>query len=267
MFWRRKPSDGLRATLVAKVLESVDALVVLMDPKARILAVSRKCEELSGFREAEVRGKYFWQVMVPPESAEEVKTYLTELASGHFSSSHQTPWLTRSGDQRSIQWCSKTIVDESDVVGLIATGTDITEQLRGDQELQQIVTANSYNPMPVLRLDSRGVVQSCNDAALRAFDRRRLIGEDWRLVVPELDVSAFEQFLNAGSDEPLVVEATLSSGSYLFSHYLLPDRETVQVYGTGPTRVQDSERHLEQTQESPGGSSSSPGPDMPGTVR
>ena len=53
--------------VVSAILDTVGALVVVLDPEGRILRFNRACEKMTGYSFAEVHGKLIWELFLIPE--------------------------------------------------------------------------------------------------------------------------------------------------------------------------------------------------------
>src|SRR5277367_4159529 len=69
--------------VVSAILHTVGALVVVLDPQARIIRFNRACEEVSGYVFAEVKDKYIWDLCVVPEEAERFRMVVEQLRVEH----------------------------------------------------------------------------------------------------------------------------------------------------------------------------------------
>ncbi|MBD2088718.1 response regulator [Microcoleus sp. FACHB-1515] len=120
----------------AAVLDTIAALVIVLDPQGRIVRFNRDCEQTTGYTFEEVRNKYVWEVFVPPSEVEMAKAAFADLQSGNFPSTHENRWRTRSNQTRLIAWASTALVDaERSIEYIIGTGIDITERRRVEQRL------------------------------------------------------------------------------------------------------------------------------------
>jgi PAS domain S-box-containing protein len=123
--------------LMAAVLDTISALIIVVDAQGRIVRFNRNCEQLTNYRFAEVRGRYFWDIFLILEEKESVKDHFTKLQAGQFPTTHENYWLTRTGEQRLIAWANTALVnDQGAVEYVIGTGLDITERKQAEQELQ-----------------------------------------------------------------------------------------------------------------------------------
>jgi PAS domain S-box-containing protein len=122
--------------LTSAVLDTLDALVVVLDRQGRIVRFNRACERTTGYTFEEIAGKLFWEMLLIPEEVEPVKEVFRELRAGDFPNKYENYWTTKSGGQRLIAWSNTAIPDhEDEVVYIVGTGIDITEQKRAEEAL------------------------------------------------------------------------------------------------------------------------------------
>jgi PAS domain S-box-containing protein len=137
---RRQAEKALREErdFSSQVLETVDVLIIVLDPDGRIVRFNGKCAELSGYREEEVRGRNFWEFLLPARFLEPVREVFADLVQQQVPSVFENPWVTRSGEERLIAWRNTTVMDaHGSLRYVIGTGTDITDQRRLEEQLRQ----------------------------------------------------------------------------------------------------------------------------------
>jgi PAS domain S-box-containing protein len=114
---------------VSAILDTVGALVVVLDSEGHILRFNPACELTTGYSMEEVQGKYIWDLFLLPEEAERFQTIFEVLRTDLLPQDYQSCWLTRHGDQRLIAWTSTLLPAGGDTSNyIIATGIDITER-------------------------------------------------------------------------------------------------------------------------------------------
>jgi PAS domain S-box-containing protein len=115
--------------VVAAILDTVGALVVVLDKQGRIVRFNRACEQTTGYTFSEVDGKPVWGLLTVPEEVDWFRTIFDQLCSGILPSDYESHWLTRNGDRRLISWSSTVLADKGvGVTHIIATGIDVTER-------------------------------------------------------------------------------------------------------------------------------------------
>lgn len=120
------------------VLDTVGALVIVLDRAGRIVSFNRACQEMTGYTFDQVRGRHFWDVFLIPEEVEPVKAVFKELRDGQFPNQYENYWMTRDGSRRLIAWSNTALLnDEGAVEYVIGTGIDISERKRVEAEIEQ----------------------------------------------------------------------------------------------------------------------------------
>ncbi|HCF28714.1 MAG TPA: hypothetical protein DEV81_16260, partial [Cyanobacteria bacterium UBA11049] len=118
------------------ILDTVGALVVVLDSQGRIIRFNRACEQTTGYSFAEVKDKYFWELVPTPSEADPVKIHWEQMLASD-SNSYENYWLTRTGFRRRIAWSNTTLRDRTGAVEYaIAYGTDITEHSHAEEALR-----------------------------------------------------------------------------------------------------------------------------------
>src|SRR5271154_365630 len=114
---------------VSAILDTVGALVVVLDEEGRILRFNPACEITTGYSKEEVRGKCIWDLFLLPEEASRFRAIFEMLRTDLLPQDYQSCWMTRHGDQRLIAWTSTLLPGSGDTSNyIIATGIDITER-------------------------------------------------------------------------------------------------------------------------------------------
>ncbi|HNS00517.1 MAG TPA: PAS domain-containing protein [Planctomycetota bacterium] len=124
--------------LAAAILETVDALLVVLDRKGRIVWFNHVCRRTTGYESDEVLNKRVWDVLLAPEDVPAIKRTFQNLRAGRFPSRHVNCWKTKRGALRTIAWTNSAVRGESGRVELVVgTGIDITERVAAEQTLRR----------------------------------------------------------------------------------------------------------------------------------
>jgi PAS domain S-box-containing protein len=114
---------------VSAILDTVGALVVVLDSEGRILRFNPACELTTGYSMEEVQGKCVWDLFLLPEEVDRFRATFELLRTDLLPQDYQTCWVTRHGDQRLIAWSSTLLPGSGGTAQyIIATGIDITER-------------------------------------------------------------------------------------------------------------------------------------------
>jgi PAS domain S-box-containing protein len=115
--------------VVSAILETVGALVIVLDPGGRIVRFNRACERTTGYSFRAVEGQRVWDLFLAPEDRDRFQAGFDQLINGAPPKEEESYWLTRDGDRRLIRWSTTILYGSGHTVRyVIASGTDITER-------------------------------------------------------------------------------------------------------------------------------------------
>ncbi len=124
---------------VSQILQIADALILVLDAEGRILRFNSKCQSVSGLSEKEVRGRLLWDGLPPPRAVDSMRQIFNQLLASNGKASARScdsPWRTKSGEERLIAWRHSLIRDENHRPRhVICVGLDVTEQRRMEDQL------------------------------------------------------------------------------------------------------------------------------------
>jgi PAS domain S-box-containing protein len=118
--------------VASAILDTVGALVVVLDPSGRIVSFNRACEQTAGYRFEEVEGRYLWELFIMlVEDVDPFRAIFERLRHGELPDDYESYWVNRRGERRLIAWSSTVLrADNGAVTHIIATGIDVTERKR-----------------------------------------------------------------------------------------------------------------------------------------
>ncbi len=127
-----------------QLIETSNAIVLVLDPAANVLGFNRAGEEISGYTRDELMGRN-WDVLVPRDRYPEVWDTHRRLV-GEGAPRYANPIVTKAGEERFILWQNSQRVERGSVIGTVSFGIDITELVsaRSDAErsLEQLRVAD-----------------------------------------------------------------------------------------------------------------------------
>ena len=130
--------------VLSALLDTVGALVVVLDPEGRIMRFNRACETVTGYDFAEVEGRYVWDLFIRAEEAVELKTMLKYVSSTDAAKEYESQWITRDGSTRLISWSSTALPGpQGNPAYIIATGIDITERKHLEKKILEVSAPDS----------------------------------------------------------------------------------------------------------------------------
>jgi len=162
-----------------EIVDTIQALMVTISPCGMIISFNRRAEQLTGYHEQEILGKYWVDVMTPADNRLEFQQLFSETLKGAQANIHfSAPLLTRDGSERFISWHGsiRHNIDQGKV-GLVMIGIDETEKLVADQQLNMLtarwekIFIAIQDPALVVANDNR--IVEANPATCAAAKRRR----------------------------------------------------------------------------------------------
>ncbi|MBF0317327.1 MAG: EAL domain-containing protein [Nitrospirae bacterium] len=159
--------DGLMAlrvrlfehnNVLMSVLDTVGALVLVIDRDGCIVCFNRSCENLSGYVYDELRGKPVWEILWREADAKEIKDFFDSLSCNSHASSQppdegglklENYWISKNGSRRLISWTYNVIIDnESGVSYLLASGIDVTAHRLAERRLEYLTHFDALTDLP-----------------------------------------------------------------------------------------------------------------------
>jgi PAS domain S-box-containing protein len=162
-----------------EIVDTIQALMVSIHPCGTIASFNRRAEEVTGYREKEILGKYWVDVMIAPRNRLEFQQLFSETLKGKQANINFTaPLLTKSGVERFIDWHGSIRHNiEQGKVGLVMLGIDETENMAADQQLNMFtarwekIFIAIQDPALVVSKDYR--ILEANPATCAAAKKRR----------------------------------------------------------------------------------------------
>jgi PAS domain S-box-containing protein len=119
-----------RGTFAAALIDTVDALVMVLDLRGRIMLFNRACERVSGWKSAEVLGLTTFDLLAE-EARERGRIAFAKLVANPQEGPQYTaeawPWRIRDGSDRYVLWTSSRMRGDDGTEYFIITGRDVTE--------------------------------------------------------------------------------------------------------------------------------------------
>ncbi|MBI1755924.1 MAG: PAS domain S-box protein [Fimbriimonas ginsengisoli] len=119
------------------ILNTVGAVVVVLDREGRIVQFNRAAQSLTGYAFEEVVGKVVWEVLLPQEEVDWGKAKWADFIAQPSRVACESHWLTKTGEKRLISWVNSAILAPGgDAAFIIGTGIDVTDERRAQEQLQ-----------------------------------------------------------------------------------------------------------------------------------
>lgn len=163
----------------SEIVGTVQALLVSLSPCGNILSFNQKAQEVTGYSEEEVKGKYWVDVLITPEQRRRSQAELTDILKRENAEiNFETELQTRQEKKRTISWHGSFQPNiEHGQVGLVLFGIDVTSKMAVERERENALAKwnNIFTAMqdPALVVSEDGIILDVNPATATAAKRSR----------------------------------------------------------------------------------------------
>ena len=145
------------------LIATAQVIILLLDTKGRIVRFNPYMEAICGHTLAEVQGKDWFSTFLPEPVASELHDIFLKAISDFQTRGNITPMLTRLGEERSIEWYSKTLKDSNGLpLGLLSIGQDITERRNAEADLRIAAATFEASQDGIVITDPNGIILRIN---------------------------------------------------------------------------------------------------------
>jgi PAS domain S-box-containing protein len=163
-----------------KLVETAQVIVLVLDTEGRIVRFNPYMEEISGYHLEEVQDQDWFTTFLSERNTTSIRELFRQAVSDIQTRGNVNPIITKDGRERQIEWYDKTLKDaEGNVVGLLATGQDITERKRAEEILKQTLSELEDSRTAALNMmmdadEARRVAEQANqDLKMEIAERKR----------------------------------------------------------------------------------------------
>lgn len=125
---------------VDNLIRTANVLIIGLDVKGEIMLFNPAAERISGYTREELEGKSWFETIVPVDKYPEVHDEFNRLLKGGLPKIYENPILTKTGEERIINWSNCELREYGRIIGTISFGIDITDRRKAEKALEE----NSY---------------------------------------------------------------------------------------------------------------------------
>ena len=125
-------------SFVDRMLDTAQAIVLVTDISGRVTLINRFTEELLGYSLDEIKGRDWIETLLPEWDRERMRSRFQQALNEQRVRGNINPILTRSGEERQIEWFTSFLRDENEAIsGLVAVGHDVTQRLAAEKQTRR----------------------------------------------------------------------------------------------------------------------------------
>lgn len=136
----------------SSVIDTVDALVLLLDKRGHVLRINRTCERVTDLALLDIQNRAVWDVLSSPEQAGLFQRALARIAAGEPMVEFESTLLTKRAEKRQIGWTASAVRDRDGGTSVVLTGIDITGQRQAEEAARRAEEALQKARQAVVRL-------------------------------------------------------------------------------------------------------------------
>jgi two-component system sensor histidine kinase VicK len=203
---RTERALAIERCFVAATLDSIPALVAVLDTAGRLVRMNYSCAQLTGLSLTESVGRPFVDEVLEPEDRSWVAAKLHEAAAGQDSGPHETPWRVAGavgGEKpRRVSWTLRPLPGpDGEIQYLIVSGQDVTGQrqmeiaLRSSEVRYRELVENSLGFVFTCTMEGRLTSMNAFTAETLGYRTEALVGRSLTELTDALGATAFVESL------------------------------------------------------------------------
>jgi PAS domain S-box-containing protein len=119
------------------LIDSLDLLIVALDPNGKVLIFNKSCERKTGYNHEEIMGKNWFDMVYSPVGKAEAIEFFQKVVEGHIPDIIEERILAKDRNFLNVQWHPSTINDSrGELKSVILAGYDITLKQKRQNELE-----------------------------------------------------------------------------------------------------------------------------------
>ncbi|NOZ54874.1 MAG: PAS domain S-box protein [Gammaproteobacteria bacterium] len=118
------------------LIQIAPSIILVLDTVGNIVSVNAFFELLTGYSLVEVKGKNWIETFIPLREQDHIHSLFYNATHGNRAAGNINPIMTRSGDEKLIEWYDTALLDNAgNFNGILAIGQDITSRINVEMAL------------------------------------------------------------------------------------------------------------------------------------
>jgi len=200
---RTERALAIERCFVAATLDSIPALVAVLDTAGRVVRMNYSCAQLTGLTLTRAVGQPFVEEFLEVEDREWARGKLRDAAGGQVSGPHETVWRTAGGGASRVSWTLRPLQGPNgEIQYVIVSGQDVTDQRAMEQTLLKTearyreVVENSLGFVFTCSMEGRLTSLNAFTAETLGYRTEALMGRSLTELMDAEGAAAFHDCLN-----------------------------------------------------------------------
>lgn len=167
------------------LIDTAQAIVIVLDAEGRILRFNRFVEELSGYARSELQNADWFAIFPLEAERDAARARFLEAVAGGRSTANTSVIVARDGRRILVEWHDKPVRDAGGaIVGLLALGQDVTERERLAESRLLLSAAVEQSVASIVITDAHADIQFVNAGFTRStgYTLAEVLGQNPRLL-------------------------------------------------------------------------------------
>ncbi len=130
---RTQPVAGALSESLLQLIETTDAIVVVLDAEGKVIYNNQAFEQITGYTSEELEDAAWFELLVPKARYPQVWDEFQRLTTMGETDRFENPILTKSGEERYIVWRNSVIRRRNKIVGTASIGIDMSEHKSAEE--------------------------------------------------------------------------------------------------------------------------------------
>jgi two-component system cell cycle sensor histidine kinase/response regulator CckA len=242
---RRAAEEALRQSeeRYRELVQQAASIIVRIGTDGRLRFLNEYGQRFFGLSEEDAFGRPVVGTIVPPmdSAGHDLDGMVRDLvADPDRHATVEMECMRRNGQRVWVTWANRAVRDaQGRVAEILSVGTDMTDRIKAQEEIERVARFPAENPNPVLRVSADGRVIYSNKAS-RPLLEAWGVGEEDRL--PGDHCQYVREAMLAGQVRQAEVEA--AGRIFALWHTPVPDGDYVNIYGLDITDRRHAEEEL-----------------------
>lgn len=222
------------------LVDTAQMIILLLDTEGRISRINPYMETITGYKEAEVKGKDWFDTFLPAANHTEIRAMFKKAIVDIDVSGEANLIVTKDGRELMIEWYNKTLKGiDGAIIGLLSFGIDIAERIQAEQELKK--SEYRFKNLSSLTFEgiiihNKGIVKDTNSSLAKMFGytQHEMIGKNGvELLITNESRSTVYENINKNVATPYEVMGIKKCGTHfpveIHSRDIITDTDNFRV--------------------------------------
>ena len=131
------------------IINDSSVIIIVWDVLGRVMRFNPFAEKVTGYREKEVIGKNWVDILIPIEKRDEIKKIIEKIKRGKVIRNIEKQLICKDGSYINVLFNNNILYSENgDIIGIVSTGTDITERKAFEEKLHNLAYYDALTSLP-----------------------------------------------------------------------------------------------------------------------